>query len=118
MSKSTTQRDLFTYRACVIRWIDGDTCELDVDLGFTLRMRQTVRLYGINAPEMHGDTKADGIAARSFAIGLAPVGVNVTVQTSKPREKYGRWLATIALDDGRDLAATMIKEGHAVAYFG
>ena len=113
------------HSAKILRWLDGDTCEVDVnliDLGFKIRMQDTVRVYGINAPEIHSTDpkeKAAGEAAKLFAEGLAPVGSTVEIQTAKAnKEKFGRWLAVITIADGRDFAHDMIAAGHAKPYFG
>ena len=46
------QQRTYTYRAKVIKIIDGDTIDVDLDLGFSVWLRkQRVRLYGIDTPE-------------------------------------------------------------------
>lgn len=113
----------YVYRCQVMAWLDGDTCKLDVDLGFGLHHVLTVRVAGINAPELHSRDpveKAAGREARAHAEQLAPTGCFVLAQTAKNRdqEKFGRWLATITLDDGKDFALQMIAAGQARPYDG
>lgn len=108
----------YAYRCQVVTWTDGDTCRLDVDLGFDLHYLIVARIAGINTPETSGATKAAGIAAREYAQTIAPGGCFVVAQTAKPREKYGRWMASITLDNGHDFAREMIAAGHAVEYDG
>ena len=111
----------YRYACVVVEWRDGDTLVVDVDLGFRLTFRQAVRVCGIDTPERHGSTKEAGDRAKAFAESLAPVGTELLIQSRKPdrpAEKYGRWLATVTLPDGSDLAMRMLAAGHAVAYFG
>jgi micrococcal nuclease len=113
----------FQYRATVVDIHDGDTMHLlvmlcDVDLGFSVRARQDVRvdvrLAAINASELSSPT---GAADRDFLVSLAPIGTTVELWTVKDRtEKYGRYLAWIRLDDGRIVNDEMVKNGHAVPY--
>lgn len=119
---------LYHYKASVVSIYDGDTVTVDVDLGLGVWLRgQKVRLHGINAPEVRGETREAGIAARNFLIGLLlylPSGTSrdVFLRTYKDsEEKYGRWLARIYFAEGSefvDVNAKMVEAGHAVEYLG
>lgn len=102
----------------ILRWIDGDSLVVKADLDFRIYHVMVVRVYGIDAPEVVGATKAAGLAAKAFAESLLPVGVTVKFVSHMPGDKYGRWLASIELPDGSDFSAKMIEAGHAVAYLG
>ena len=110
---------LYQYQARVLRVIDGDTVQLDVDFGFDVRQRMTVRLYGINAPEMN---TPEGKAAKMHLAMLIVEGMVLELQTLKDkREKYGRYLAVLMLKmpgpDGRvNVNQMMVEDGHAVPY--
>lgn len=118
---------MWTYRARAFEAVDGDTVRVDVDLGFRLTLRQTVRLAGINAAEL---TAPGGPSARSWLAGwLVDAHTVARANTDWPLivttrkhdgqgDKYGRWLASISRADGRDLATDMIAAGHAVAWDG
>lgn len=108
-------KTLYDYNATVLRVIDGDSIEIDIDLGFSLTSRQPVRLYGINAPEVVGATRAAGLAARDWLAAQIPPGTRVVVMTVKPKDKYGRYLAKV-FKDGRSLNDLMVTTGHAVEY--
>lgn len=108
----------YTYQATIILWVDGDTVDVDIDLGFGIRRMDRVRLFGANCPEATGTTRDAGLAAKLFASELAPTGTLVALRSSKPKDKYGRYLATIVLDDGRSVADEIIKAGHGVPYDG
>jgi endonuclease YncB( thermonuclease family) len=112
------------YPARVLDWHDGDTCHLDLDLGFGQRLaayslagkpQTSCRVYGINAPELNTD---DGKAALAYAVTLCPPGTLVTV-LSHGWDKYGgRFDGTVTLPDGRDFASAMLTGGHAVPFTG
>ena len=103
----------YRYRALFRRVVDGDTLDLDVDMGFRAwRMSERFRLAGINAPEMRGESRAEGIAARDFIAGILAAGAEVVIETAKD-DAFGRWIATVWLHDGRCLNDLMVAEGHA-----
>ena len=87
---------MFEYRATVLRVVDGDTVDVEIDLGLDIRHRTRLRLYGINAPEVRGPSRESGKASADALRGLIADSPDVIVQTVKDRrEKYGRYLATI-----------------------
>jgi micrococcal nuclease len=123
----------YRYDARVLEVHDGDTCKLDVDLGKCirgkdrdfgfhvfieggrLRLHETFRLFGINAPELK--TQA-GVDAQEYLRGMLRIGDEVVVFSKRPitTEKYGRWLAVIYLLDGTNVNEVMVGTGHAVEY--
>lgn len=103
----------WTVPARVIRVIDGDTLECDLDLGWKITYRAKVRVTHVNCPEL--PTQA-GIAARGFTIaylgfraGTAPPEVTVI---SKSLDKFGRVLGEVTTYAG-PLSAALIEAGHA-----
>ena len=57
--------DIYVYKANVTKVYDGDTITCDIDCGFgVVLMKQKIRLYGLNAPEVRGDSKEQGIITR------------------------------------------------------
>ena len=104
----------YTYWATLVRWVDGDTAWLMIDLGFRMTATTDFRLYGINTPERGQPGYAEATAQ---ANALAPAGSTVLVTTYKAPDKYGRWLAEI-FANGVNVNQTLITEGLAVAYFG
>lgn len=104
---------MYEYSARVIRVVDGDTVHLEVDLGFDVKRSDSFRFYGINAPEMK---TPEGKVAKAYLETLIKPGDEVVLRTRKDkREKYGRYLAQLAVA-GIDVNANMIESGHAVAY--
>ena len=135
---------LYRYWLTVTKVHDGDTVMGHIDLGFYLGMDATVRLAGINAPEITGTTQPAGEASTQALIGLigfqaqptrtkgafgvpgdylpvdgAPPCVLV-VQTAHPKayEKYGRVLGTLftSEDATSSVDQAMVDGGWAVAY--
>ena len=91
---------LYRYKANVIGVHDGDTIRCDIDLGFgTWIKNQTIRLAGIDAPEIRGEERENGLKARDW-LREQILWQEVEIKTSKDRRgKYGRWLADIYFDD-------------------
>jgi micrococcal nuclease len=114
---------MYEYKATIDRWVDGDTVDVDIDLGFDVVLRdQRVRLYGINTPESRTrdlEEKAKGLAAKARVNEMAPVGTVVTLLTHKydAKGKFGRILGAIVTDDGT-VNQMLLEEGHATEYFG
>lgn len=107
-------RPTFTYVATVERVVDGDTFDVDLDLGMRTHVRTRLRLEHVDAPEMK--TPA-GREAKALVEAKMPVGSVVTVATQKP-DKYGRALASVQLPDGSDLATWLLKVAMASPYEG
>ena len=115
---------VYEYRCKVTRVVDGDTVDVDIDLGFGVWMhKERVRLYGIDTPESRTrdlEEKKYGVAAKARLAELIANADDLTIKTSvdgKARGKYGRILGTIFADDV-NLNTTLITEGHAVVYYG
>lgn len=106
---------MFEYSARYVSAYDGDTVRLDIDLGFNIWLHNaSVRLLGINTPELRGKEKALGLAARD-ALRAKLTEAQVLRIVSRKRGKYGRYLADIYAD-GVHLNQWMIDQGHAVPY--
>jgi micrococcal nuclease len=101
--------------------VDGDTLNLFVDKGTDEYRKMTVRLYGINAPEMRGKSAADGQASKQWVIDWfgehCPDGKFVIETIKDNRDRYGRYLAIVTAADGHNLNDDIIEAGHAVTYF-
>jgi len=99
--------DYHRYRCSVSRVVDGDTIDLVVDLGFRISINIRVRLADIDAPERYTD---DGKKATARLNELAP---RITSVSTQKTGKYGRWLGTLYDDEGNDINALLVREGHA-----
>ena len=112
-------KEMYKYEATVRRWVDGDTVDVDIDLGFGIIFHnQRIRLYGIDAYESRTrdlEEKEKGLAATAFVNEMAPVGSKVTLITYK-EGKYGRILGEIFIDSDINLNKLLTEKGHAERY--
>ena len=107
---------MYEYAARALKVIDGDTLDMDVDVGFGIHVRQRVRLLGVNCPE-HGTIAGDDATAYTKAW-IEQHGPDLIVRTVKDRnDKYGRMLGTIVAN-ARILNQDLITGGYAVDYHG
>ena len=82
----------------ILRIIDGDTIVVNIDLGFNIWKKATLRLYGINAPEIKGTEKELGLKSKEYVSSLIPINSYVKLECLG-KDKYGRWLANIYKDE-------------------
>jgi micrococcal nuclease len=99
--------------------IDGDTVDLDIDLGFRITLSQRVRLKGINAPEirtLNTEEKEKGLAAKEWLQKELSREGEWVIETTK-EDKYGRILGTLYLvGDPVTVNERMLNEGVADPY--
>ncbi len=97
------EKSLYHYKAKVTEVYDGDTCTVEVDLGMhTFLKDEKIRLSRINAPEVKGPGKENGIKSREFLRKLI-LGKEILLETIKDQgEKYGRYLGEIHLETKPD----------------
>ena len=119
---------MFEYPCKIIKIVDGDTADVDIDLGFGVWLRnQRIRFYGIDTPDSRTSDKAEkvyGLAAKEFVKSYLPKGSSQTLITHKDAVgKYGRILGEFRVYDSEKdawviLNQLMIEKHHAVAYHG
>jgi micrococcal nuclease len=121
---------MYEYNCTLTYWVDGDTCDVDIDLGFGVTLKdQRLRLIGINTPETRTkdeDEKRAGQIATNYCKSRIPEGKKCRIITSKDgRGKFGRILADImySITDEKtkevswhSLNKKLLDEGHAVPY--
>ena len=88
---------MFEYKCTIVKVIDGDTVDVDIDLGFGVWLKkQRIRLYAIDTPESRTrdlEEKKYGLVAKAFVEAHLPVGSIRTLTTVKDKAgKYGRIL--------------------------
>lgn len=116
--------DLWNYQARFIRAIDGDTIEVDIDLGFDLVLRKSVRLAGVNTPErgQPGYAEAKEYVQTMLSATLSGNDFPLRLRTLKVQEKYGRYLAAVDISliapGITDLSEILIKNGLGKEYHG
>ena len=111
---------MYTYKAKVVRVVDGDTIDALIDLGFSTHKKIRIRMVGINTPESRTrdlEEKKLGLAAKARLKEILSENDNEFILESHGVGKYGRCLAVIKIDD-RSVNQQLIEEGHAVEYFG
>ena len=114
---------MYEYRCKVVRVIDGDTVDVDIDLGFGVWLhKERVRVLGIDTPESRTRDKVEkrfGLLAKEFVEKFFKTDGDVILRTQKydAKGKFGRILGDF-LCKGRALSIVMIDNHHAVAYHG
>lgn len=112
---------MWEYKAMLTRVVDGDTIDLNLDLGFGIYKEDRFRLFGIDTPELHSKVAAerDRAQAAKNRVQSLVSGQPLVVQTTKDKQdKYGRYLAQVILPDGRSVSSILIAEGLGVIYDG
>ena len=118
---------MYEYRCKILKIVDGDTVDVDIDLGFGVWLKkERVRMMGIDTPESRTRDKVEklfGLTAKQYVKDNMPTNSMQVLKTEIDRSggdkkgKFGRILGDFILDDKR-LTDMMIEDGHAVAYFG
>ena len=122
---------MYDYKCKIVKVIDGDTVDVDIDLGFGIWMKdERVRIMGIDTPESRTRDKVEkkfGLAAKERLKSLLGKTSVLKTQVSKSGEdmkgKFGRILGDFDVychdtDAWRPATKVMIEEGHAVEYHG
>ena len=121
---------MYEYSCRIVRVVDGDTVDIDIDLGFDVWLKkQRIRLYGVDTPESRTrdlEEKKYGLAAKKFVEKRLPIGSKQTLRTRlDDRGKFGRILGEFVLTtqwEGKDIPTTineqLVRQHHAVKYFG
>jgi len=112
---------MYKYRVEVTRVVDGDTVDVDIDLGFGMcYKKQRVRLMGIDTPESRTrdlEEKFYGKQSKKFLSSVLK-GKVVTL-LSHDKGKFGRIIGELFVEgDDMSVNQLMIRENHAVPYFG
>ena len=122
---------MYEYKATVVKIVDGDTVDVDIDLGFGVILKdERVRIMGIDTPESRTRDKVEkqfGLAAKRRLKEL--LGKHCVLKTQIARDgedmrgKFGRVLGDFNVYDSskdawRPVTDVLVEEGHAVAYFG
>lgn len=111
----------FVFKGKVERVYDGDTLYATLQLGFDIFKYSSIRVSGIDTPELRGSSPEEKVLARKARDRMKKLcGKEIWVESLNGGEadKYGRVLASVYQLDGTDIAAVLIKEGHAVKYDG
>ena len=110
--------DYLRFPAELVRVVDGDTFDLDVDLGFNMRTKQRFRLRGVNCPESRGIEKPAGLLCAEYVEFLLGDFDELTIRTFKA-DSFGRWLCDIEMNEKGELLSECLCElGYALPWEG
>jgi len=118
---------MFEYRVKIKRVVDGDTVDVDIDLGFGVWLtNERVRLYGVDTPESRTRDKIEkiyGLAAKDFVKKFCDdkVGMILKTKTYDSKGKFGRIMGELwRITDYADKSVNeyLIEKHHAVPYYG
>lgn len=120
---------MYEYRCTVLKIVDGDTVDVDIDLGFGVWVRnERVRIIGIDAPESRTLDRVEklfGTAAKKRVSELLSGDIILKTQIDKngndSKGKFGRVLGDFIVEkngEERMITDIMLEEGHAVVYNG
>ena len=118
---------MYEYKSKILRVVDGDTVDVDIDLGFGVWLhKERVRIMGIDTPESRTRDKVEkkfGLASKARLKELMPIGSIQILKTQIDKSgedkkgKFGRILGDFMIDT-KLVTDIMISEGYAVAYHG
>ena len=118
---------MYEYKALINRVVDGDTVDVDINLGFGIWMRdERVRVMGIDTPESRTSDEMEkifGFAAKNRLKELIPEGSIQILKTEVDKDgedakgKFGRILGDFIVE-GHRITEILVDEGHAVEYHG
>ena len=104
---------MYTYYTKIDKIVDGDTCDVFIDLGFSVWHKERIRLAGIDTAEKNTPL---GKALKEFLIKNLE-GKLVKLEVSKP-DKYGRYLGKVYLNSEESINDQLIRNGLAKPYGG
>jgi micrococcal nuclease len=111
---------MYEYECKIVRVVDGDTIDVDIDLGFNHWIHgERIRLFGVDCPECRSrdkEEKAAGIAAKKFVSRFLQLGGTYTLST-QGKGKFGRYLGIIS-DHAGSVNKALVNEHLAVVYCG
>lgn len=120
-----TSENLYIYRGTIVDIVDGDTVNIEVDLGFSVKIKERFRLLGslggINTPELHDknpDIRAAANLAKSRVEQLIPIGSSVLIKTEKDKQDgFRRYLAQIKSNlNNKNIGDELLLENLAVVW--
>jgi len=109
---------MYEYKCKVNKVIDGDTVDVDIDLGFGVVLTdERVRIMGIDTPESRTRDKVEKLLKELLAK-YCVLKTEINKNGEDMKGKFGRVLGDFVAADGRMITDILIEEGYAVAYHG
>ena len=120
---------MYEYNVKILRIVDGDTVDIDIDLGFGVWIhKERVRFHGIDTPESRTrdlEEKKFGLLSKEYVKSLLPIGSmqKLVCKTYDSKGKFGRILGDFEIYDNKkdcvtSLVQNMIESGYGVSYEG
>jgi micrococcal nuclease len=116
---------MYQYKCKIIKVLDGDTVDIDLDLGFKIILaNQRVRMAGVDTPESRttiAEEKVRGLLSKKKLAEKLPIGSWQIIETQKPDsndDKFGRILGVFILENGTRVNDWLIQNNYAVPYKG
>ena len=120
---------MYEYRVKIVKVVDGDTVDVDIDLGFGVMLNdERVRIMGIDTPESRTRDKVEKVFGKAAKKALQDILGKTSIlktQINKNGEdmkgKFGRILGDFIIDrNGESISVVqaLVEDGHAVEYFG
>ena len=118
-------KDPYIYRIKnILKVVDGDTIDADIDLGFSISLEKRIRLAGVDTPESRTTDlkeKAMGLESKEWLKKKLEGAKDIIIKTELPdsTEKYGRIIGHLFIN-GQEISLNnqMINDGYALAYDG
>jgi micrococcal nuclease len=116
---------MYTYRVKnLLKVVDGDTIDVDIDLGFDISLTKRVRLAGVDTPESRTTDEVEkvlGLEVKEWLKKQLTGATDIVIRTELPdsTEKYGRILGRLYVNkDSVSLNERMVEYGYAWTYDG
>lgn len=106
----------YTYRAKLVKVVDADTIDVQIDVGFNCHIYKRLRLLGVDAWETRGEERERGLVAKAYTTAFLETEDTIYVQTIMDAQgKYGRVLAWVWKNTSNGpvcLNIKLLEEGH------
>lgn len=99
---------MYNYKALIVRVVDADTFDAEVDVGFSIKVKHRFRVNNYDAPEIwRPKTDAERIHGEEAMITALRLLTGEVIMTTYKLDIYARYAADVTLPDGRDYATVM-----------
>lgn len=106
---------MYTYNAIITNVIDGDTYDVNIDLGFHIHIHERIRVLNLDTPEKRGNEKELGLICTEYAkknfLNKKIILCSKEEIKNPETDSFGRWLCHIKFTDGSDIAGIFTALG-------
>lgn len=104
---------MYRYLCKLVKVVDGDTIDVEVNLGFYLRQEMRLRLRGIDTPEVRGESKERGLVSKAYVKDVLESATTIGIITHK-FGKYGRYVADVYYSKDLLQQESIFREGNSL----